>query len=151
MNTTPLHNSTMCSWMCSAQLDTGLEHIQMQITYFLQELCPSETLFLPFGSLPSPALCNSHKMIILPPKHHFYVIQTNYIGLSCRSTQCKWKYIISQHEAKTQFRTLKMSFQNQISDDSQAMISIIELLHCGGCNFTIGQSAEEPHKEKISA
>lgn len=134
--------------MCSAQLDTGLECIQMQITYFLQELCPSETLFLPFGSLLSPALCNSHEMIILLPKPHFYVIQTNYIGPSCRSTQCKCKYIISQHEAKTHFRTLKMSFQNQIPDDSQAMISIIELLHCGDCNFTLGQSAGEPHKEK---
>lgn len=44
-----------------------------------------------------------------------------------------------------------MSFQNQISDDSQAMISIIELLHCGDRNFSIGQSAGEPHKEKISA
>lgn len=138
----------MCSWMCSAQLDMGLEHIQMQIAYFLQELCPSETLCLPFGSLLSPALCNSHEMYFLPPKPHFYVIQTNYIGPSCLSTQCKCKYTISQDEAKTHFRTLKMSFQNQIPDDSQAMISIIELLRCGDYNFAIGQSAGEPHKEK---
>lgn len=53
-----------------------------------------------------------------------------------------------QHEAKTHFSTLKMSFQNQIPDDFQAMISIIELLHCGVCNFTIGQSAGEPHNKK---
>lgn len=66
----------------------------------------------------------------------------------CLSTQCKCKYIISQHEAKTHFRALKMSFQNQIRDDSQAMISIIELLHCGVCNLTIGQSAGEPHNKK---
>lgn len=44
-----------------------------------------------------------------------------------------------------------MSFQNQIPDDSQAMISIIELLRCGDYNFAIGQSAGEPHKEKICA
>lgn len=44
-----------------------------------------------------------------------------------------------------------MSFQNQIPDDSQAMISIIELLHCGDCNFMIDQSAGEPHNEKVSA
>lgn len=42
-----------------------------------------------------------------------------------------------------------MPFQNQSPDDSQAMISIIALLHCGDYNFTIGQTAGEPHKQKI--
>lgn len=42
-----------------------------------------------------------------------------------------------------------MSFQNQSRDDSQAMISIIALLHCGDYNFTIGQAAGGPHKQKF--
>lgn len=41
-----------------------------------------------------------------------------------------------------------MPFQNQRPGDSQAMISIIALLHCGEYNSAIGQAAEDPHKQK---
>lgn len=42
-----------------------------------------------------------------------------------------------------------MSFQTQSPDDSQAMIFIIALLHCGDYNFAIGQAAGDPHKQKM--
>lgn len=79
---------------------------------------------------------------------HFYCHTDKLYCSFVFSSQCKCKYIISQHEAKPHFRTLKMPFQNQRPDDSQAMISIIALLHCGEYNFAIGQAAEDPHKQK---
>lgn len=139
--------------MYSAQLDIGLEHIQLQIIYIFYKNYPSKTLFFPFGTLLSAAFSNIHEMLFLTPKIHmlctFTVMQTNYIAHSCLSTQYKCKYIISQHEAKTHFRTLKMSFQNQSPDDCQPMISIIALLYCGDYNFTISQAAGDPHEQKI--
>lgn len=130
------------------------EHSNANNIYCLWELCPSETLFLQFGSLLSLALCNSHEMFFLPLKTACFtlsVIRTNYIALSHLSTQCKCKYIISRHEAKTHFRTLKTSFQNQSPDLFQAIISITALLliHCGDSDFTVGQATGHPHKQKF--
>lgn len=133
--------------------DTG-EHSNANNIYSLWELCPLGTLFLPFGSLLSPALCNSHEVFFPPLKAACFtlsVIRTNYIAPSHLSTQCKCKYIISRHEAKTHFTTLKTPFQNQSRDLFQAIISITALLliHCGDSDFTVGQATEHPHKQKF--
>lgn len=83
-----------------------------------------------------------------PHALHFYCHTDKLYCSFVFSSQCKCKYIISQHEAKPHFRTLIMPFQNQRPGDSQAMIFIIALLHCGEYNSAIGQAAEDPHKQK---
>lgn len=99
-----------------------------------------------------PSLWNSHKMFCFvsfcfPLDTHslYFYSYTNSL-----SSQCKCKYIISNYKAKTHFMTLKMTFQNQSPDDSRVMISITVLLHCGDYNFTIGQDAEDAHRQECS-
>lgn len=75
-----------------------------------------------------------------PHALHFYCHTDKLYCSFVFSSQCKCKYIISQHEAKPHFRTLIMPFQNQRPGDSQAMIFIIALLHCGEYNSAIYRS-----------
>lgn len=165
-NTALLHKGTCAdngvhmqlNVLCPAGYTTGAHSNANNIYFFYKTFALLRFWFFCLVTPSSSSLQVSHRMLfccccfLLPPNHivcTFMVIQTNCITPSCLNPQCTCKYAISQNEAQTRFMTIKMPFQNQSFDDSQMMISLIALLHCGDYNFTMGQAVEDPHKQEI--